>query len=164
MHGTARRQWLAAVTLCCLLTGPAPVSADVTAFLGLTVTPETRLARGLAAGGGLVIVAFETEFSRISEDTREARPGLTTVMGNVLLQTPVAISGVRLYATSGLGVYREQLGEASETAVAGNLGAGMKIGVAGPLKLRLDYRLFRLRGAPVHDVYHRVYAGATLGF
>ena len=40
----------------------------------------------------------------------------------------------------------------------------VKIGVAGPLKLRLDYRLFRLQGAPLHAAYHRFYAGATLGF
>jgi hypothetical protein len=82
----------------------------------------------------------------------------------VLIQTPAAIGGVQLYGTSGLGVYRERLGEVSETALAANIGGGVKIGVAGPLKLRLDYRLFRLRGSPIHDVYHRAYAGATLGF
>jgi hypothetical protein len=147
-----------------LIAWPTAAAADLTAFLGLTSTPDTRLARGIAAGGGLVIVAFETELARIGEDTAENRPGLTTVMGNVLIQTPAAIGGVQLYGTSGLGVYRERLGDVSETAVAANIGGGVKIGVAGPLKLRLDYRLFRLRGSPIHDVYHRAYAGATLGF
>jgi hypothetical protein len=164
MNHLAHRTWAVAAAFAAVVTCPTSAAADITAFLGITPTPDTRLARGIAAGGGLVIVAFETELARIGEDTSEARPGLTTVMGNVLLQTPVAIGGVQAYGTSGLGVYRERLGAASETAVAANIGGGVKIGVAGPLKLRLDYRLFRLRGAPIHDVYHRVYAGATLGF
>lgn len=164
MHPLAHRWWHVAAVVAAAVIAPAPAAADITAFLGVTPTPETRLARGIAAGGGLVVVAFETELAWIGEDAGNGRPGLTTVMGNVLLQTPVAIGGVQLYGTSGLGVYRERLGETSETAVAANLGGGLKIGVAGPLKLRLDYRLFRLRGAPIHDVYHRAYAGATLGF
>jgi hypothetical protein len=160
----ARRLQLGTVIFGVLMAWPTTAAADLTAFLGLTSTPDARLARGVAAGGGLVIVAFETELARISEDTAESRPGLTTVMGNVLIQTPAAIGGVQLYGTSGLGVYRERLGDASETALAANIGGGAKIGLVGPLKLRLDYRLFRLRGEPLHDVYHRVYAGATLGF
>ncbi len=164
MHHLARRQWRFAAVFAAAVICPASAAADITAFLGATPTPGTRLARGIAAGGGLVVVAFETELARIGEDRSGARPGLTTVMGNVLVQTPVAIGGVQLYGTSGLGVYRERLGETSETAVAANIGGGVKIGIAGPLKLRLDYRLFRLRGAPMHDVYHRAYAGATLGF
>jgi hypothetical protein len=164
MHPLARRAWPFAAVVVAMVACPAGASADITAFLGVTPTPDTRLARGLAAGGGLVVVAFETELARIGEDTAAGRPSLTTVMGNVLLQTPVAIGGVQLYGTSGVGVYRERLGDTTETAVAGNVGGGVKIGVAGPLKLRLDYRLFRLRGAPIHAVYHRAYAGATLGF
>jgi hypothetical protein len=164
VFGTVGRLWFGTLVAVAAMAWPTRAAADITAFLGLTSTPDVRLARGVAVGGGLVIVAFETELARISEDTDESRPGLTTVMGNVLIQTPAAIGGVQLYGTSGLGVYRERLGDASETAVAGNIGGGVKIGVAGPLKLRLDYRLFRLRGAPIHEVYHRAYAGATLGF
>jgi hypothetical protein len=150
--------------VCVVAAWPAPAQADVTAFLGLTPTPENRLARGIAGGGGLVVVGFEIELARIGEDETEGLPGLTTGMGNVMVQTPIAVSGVQFYATTGLGVYRERLGAVTETALAANVGGGVKIGVAGPLKLRLDYRLFRLRGAPLHDLYHRVYAGATLGF
>ena len=160
----ARRLRIGTLVVGALMAWPTTAAADLTAFLGLTSTPDARLARGIAAGGGLVIVGFETELARVSEDTAESRPGLTTVMGNVLIQTPAAIGGVQLYGTSGLGVYRERLGDVSETAVAANFGGGVKIGVAGPLKLRLDYRLFRLRGSPIHEVYHRAYAGATLGF
>jgi hypothetical protein len=164
MHPLACRVFTLAAVVVAVVACPSGAAADITAFLGVTPTPDARLARGVAAGGGLIVVAFETELASIGEDASNGRPGLTTVMGNVLLQTPVAVGGVQLYGTSGLGVYRERLGDTSETAVAGNIGGGVKIGVAGPLKLRLDYRLFRLRGAPIHDVYHRAYAGATLGF
>lgn len=143
---------------------PAAAAADVTAFLGVSPTPESRLARGLAAGGGLVVVGFEVEVARLDEDTAAGRPGLTTGMASVMLQTPLEVSRVQFYGTSGLGVYRERLADDTATALAASLGGGLKIRVAGPLKLRLDYRLFRLRGEPRHDVYHRVYAGATLGF
>src|SRR4051812_43183289 len=36
-----------------------PASADITAFLGATTTPTNRQTHGLAAGAGLLIVAFE---------------------------------------------------------------------------------------------------------
>ena len=35
----------------------------------------------------------------------------------------------------------------------------MKISLLGPLRARLDYRVFKLRGEPLHSVVHRVYAG-----
>jgi hypothetical protein len=146
-----------------LTASATPAAADVTGFLGVTPTPDTRLVRGVAAGGGLIVVGFEFEWASVAEDAEDQLPGLTTGMGNVLIQTPIAVSGVQLYGTSGLGVYRERLGDASETSVAANIGGGAKIRLAGPLKLRLDYRLFRLQGAPLHPTWHRFYAGATLG-
>ena len=51
---------------------------------------------------------------------------------------------------------------ASETALAVNIGGGIKARLAGPLGVRIDYRLFKLRGSPINDQYHRFYAGATL--
>jgi hypothetical protein len=152
------------LVLIAALAWATPAAADVTGFLGLSPTPENRGARGLAVGGGLIVVGFEVELARIGEDTDDGLAGLTTGMGNVLLQTPLEVSGVQFYATTGLGIYRERLGDRSETALAANLGGGAKIRLLGPLKLRLDYRLFRLRGDPLHDTYHRLYAGATLGF
>jgi len=143
---------------------PATATADVTAFLGVSPTPGARLARGVAGGGGLVVVGFEVEVARLDEEAATGVPGLTTGMASVMLQTPIEVSRVQFYGTSGLGVYRERLGDDTETALAASLGGGLKVRVAGPLKLRLDYRLFRLRGEPRHEVYHRVYAGATLGF
>lgn len=147
-----------------LLAGPRPLWADVTAFLGASPTPGLRLARGAAVGAGLVVVAFEVEAAQILEQTTGGEPGLSTGMGNILVQTPLAVSGMQFYGTAGVGLYRERLDTLQETNVAANIGGGVKIGIAGPLKLRLDYRLFRLRGAAILTTYHRVYAGATLGF
>jgi hypothetical protein len=82
----------------------------------------------------------------------------------VLIQTPLDVGGFQLYGTIGGGVYRERLVEHQETHFTSNLGGGAKIRLLGPLRLRLDYRLFRLQGNPLHSTYHRVYAGANLAF
>jgi hypothetical protein len=34
----------------------------------------------------------------------------------------------------------------------------------GPLRARFDYRVFRLRGEPLHDVCTGFYVGANLNF
>lgn len=155
---------IACLAVWAVLVSPLAARADVTAFLGVSPTPGLHVGRGAAAGAGLVVVAFEVEAAQILEQTADGEPGLTTGMANVLVQTPLEVSGLQFYGTAGAGIYRERLGPAQETSVAVNIGGGVKIGVAGPLKLRVDYRLFRLQGAPLHAIYHRFYAGATLGF
>jgi hypothetical protein len=141
-----------------------PAHADLTAFLGLSPTPDNRGARGFAGGFSLVVIGFEFEYSQILEDEVEALPSLKTWSGNVLLQTPVEIHGVQLYATAGGGGYRERLGDDTVTHVDINLGGGAKFRIAGPLRVRLDYRIFKLNGSPLYSPYHRFYAGANLAF
>lgn len=143
---------------------PTEAFADATAFVGTTTTPARRLARGVAVGVGLLIVGFEFEYSNTSEDPIEGAPSLKTGMGNILLQTPIPIAGVQFYATTGAGGYREQLGTRQETQVGMNTGGGAKISLLGPVRLRLDYRVFNLRGEPLHATVHRVYAGLNLAF
>ena len=143
---------------------PSPAFADFTAFLGVTPTPTTRPVRGLSAGAGLLIVAFEFEYANTSEDLDELAPGLKTFMGNALLQTPFPIAGMQFYATAGAGGYRETLLEESETNVGVNFGGGVKLSLVGPLRLRLDYRVFTLQGAPLHSKPQRFYAGLNLKF
>lgn len=147
-----------------LLGSAAPAHADITAFLGLSTTPGTRSARGLAIGSGLLALGFEFEYADVAEDLGDLEPGLRVGSVNGLLQTPVAVGGAQLYVTAGAGLYRERLGGTSETNLAVNVGGGAKIRLFGPLRLRLDYRLFSLRGDPQHDRYHRFYAGANIGF
>jgi hypothetical protein len=138
--------------------------ADFTAFIGTTPTPANRTAKGFAIGVGLLIVGFEFEYSTTSEEPIESAPSLRTGMGNVLLQTPVAIMGLQPYFTTGGGVYRERLGEQQETSVGVNTGGGVKISLLGPVRARLDYRVFKLRGEPLHSTVHRLYAGVNLAF
>jgi hypothetical protein len=138
--------------------------ADATIFLGSTSTPSARQARGFALGGGILVLGFEFEYSDTREDPEDAAPSLRTGMGNILFQTPVAIAGFQPYFTTGAGVYRERLNDVSETQLGGNVGGGVKVRLAGPLRARFDYRVFRLRGEPLHEVVHRFYVGANLSF
>jgi hypothetical protein len=142
-----------------------PVSADATAFLGTSSNPTNRLTRGFSVGFGLVIVGFEFEYSKVAEAEDEGAPSLTLGMGNALLQTP-DLGTIQLYFTAGGGIYRERL-EATdhqETNFGANTGGGVKIPLAGPLRLRVDYRLFKLRGSPLYSQAQRFYAGVNLRF
>jgi len=152
------------VAAAALLLIPASASADVTAFLGSTPTPSNRLATGFSGGIGLVIVGFEFEYSHTREDLEELAPSLRTYMFNGLLQTPVPIAGMQFYATAGGGIYRETLDDESETSVGINVGGGVKVNLAGPLRLRLDYRVFTLQGDPRHSKPQRLYAGLNVKF
>lgn len=146
-----------------LLAVPASAAADITAFFGATNKPKTRVAKGLAVGISLIMVGFEVEYSDISEKDADAAPRLRTGMVNAVVQTPT--SGAQLYATAGVGMYRESLrGGFQETNTGLNIGAGLKLGLMGPLKMRVDYRLFRLRGDALYNTVHRVYAGLNTSF
>ena len=83
-------------------------------------------------------------------------------MGNVLLQTPVAFMGFQPYFTTGGGIYQEELGAHSDTSVGFNTGGGVKISLAGPLRLRVDYRIFKLGSGALNSPSHRFYAGLNL--
>ena len=143
---------------------PVPAAADITAFIGITPTPENRAVRGVAFGFGVLIIGFEFEYSNAVEDSLEGLPALQTGSGNLLVQTPVEVAGIQLYGTAGGGAYRERLLAHQETHFTSNVGGGAKIRLAGPLRLRLDYRVFRLQGHPLHSTYHRFYAGANIAF
>ena len=147
-----------------LLLSSTPALADATLFIGSTATPANRPVKGLAVGVGLLVVGFEFEFGDTSETVEEAAPSLRTGMGNVLLQTPVPVAGMQFYVTTGGGLYRERLGTRQETQFGVNTGGGAKISLLGPIRARLDYRVFKLRGEPLHAVVHRVYAGLNLAF
>jgi uncharacterized spore protein YtfJ len=147
-----------------LLLVPSTASADLTAFLGSTMTPVNRVVTGFGVGMGLVIVGFEFEYANTTEDLPELAPGLRTFMFNGLLQTPIPIAGMQFYGTAGGGIYRERLDESSETNFGINVGGGVKLNLIGPLRLRVDYRVFTLSGDPLHSKPQRFYAGLNLKF
>jgi opacity protein-like surface antigen len=152
----------------CLMIGAAasPAFADITAFLGVSPTPDHRLVRGLAVGSGLVIVGFEFEYADTKSDEESGAPSLKTGMANLLLQTPVPIGRFQPYFTIGGGLYRERVDaiDRQETSFGSNVGGGAKMTLSGPLRLRFDYRLFTLRGDPLYSTVHRFYTGLNLAF
>ena len=116
-----------------------------------------------------MIVAFEFEFSSTKEDltSPQIAPALQTYMFNGLLQTPVPIARTQFYATAGAGAYHETLSTQplnNQTNIGTNIGGGGKINLIGPLRLRLDYRVFTLHGNPRHTPVQRLYAGINLKF
>jgi opacity protein-like surface antigen len=143
-----------------------PVFADATAFLGSDVTPTRRLVMGASAGIGLGLIGFEAEYAATSEDKKAGAPALKTGMANLLLQTPVPIAGFRPYVTAGGGFYRETLSTTSRehTSLGVNVGGGVKVTLIGPIRLRLDYRVFKLGSGALFSPAHRIYAGVNLGF
>jgi hypothetical protein len=141
---------------------PSPASADASFFFGTSRNPSSHLVKGGAFGIGLLIVGFEAEGAIHEENAVKGIPGLKTGMGNVLLQTPTG--NTQFYATTGAGLYRETLGTTSETSFATNIGGGVKVGLAGPLRLRLDFRVIHLMGTPRYPTIQRFYAGINLKF
>ena len=163
MHSTRLRSLVVGLlTAAALFAVPATAAADVTAFLGLGLKPATRSAKGVSLGLKLLVVGFEGEYSNISEDVEDNAPRVRTYMINGLVQTPT--SGAQLYATAGAGVYRESFRNGPiETNTGVNIGGGAKLGLLGPVKLRLDYRIFKFRGDALHKTVHRIYVGLNAG-
>lgn len=122
-----------------------------------------RPIRGFAASVSLVIVGFEIEYANRPEDDTLLAPSLKTTSGNVFVQT-AGLPGIQLYAITGTGFYRERLGPDEETSLLLNTGGGAKVKLAGPLRARVDYRFFNLRGHPQHAIVQRVYVGLNLAF
>jgi len=141
-----------------------PAFADLTGFVGTNTTPENRVTTGVAIGTGLLIVGIEFEYSATSDDKAEGAPSLKVGSGNFLLQTPVEFYGIQPYFTAGFGIYNESLALHSHTGVAPNLGGGAKITLIGPIRLRVDYRVFRLGDSALYSPARRIYAGLNLRF
>jgi len=144
----------------------APARADATLFVGANTTPEGRRVQGFSAGAGFLLIAVEFEYANTPEsnDALSAAPALKTGSGNLLLQAPFAIYGFQPYFTIGGGYYSESLGGREEWGFAPNTGGGVKISLIGPLRLRVDYRVFKLGDSALYSPVHRLYAGVNLKF
>jgi opacity protein-like surface antigen len=151
---------LAVLTIC----GASPAFADATAFLGENMTPDARAVKGVAVGMGFAILGVEIEYAVSDEDAAKALPGMKTGMVNGLIQTPVPLGRFQPYVTVGAGIYQETLGTHDDKGGGVNVGAGVKVKLVGPLKLRGDYRVFKLGSGALYSPTHRFYVGANLGF
>ena len=145
-----------------LLSIAAPARADITAFIGANTTPDNRRVLGGALGFGVLIIGFEGEYAFTPDDPRAAAPSLKTGVANIVLQTPVPFFGIQPYFTTGGGFYQEELGLHSDTGFALNTGGGVKVTLAGPIRLRVDYRIFKLGSGALYSPAHRIYAGLNL--
>ena len=139
-----------------------PASADVTAFLGVSPKPTRQALRGFSFGITLLVIGFEVEYANTAERALDGAAGLATGTINGLVQTPTA--NTQFYLTAGGGFFRERLGTDAQTGFGTNIGGGVKLGLVGPLRLRLDYRVFTLRGRPSSPAPQRLYAGLNLNF
>ncbi len=148
-----------------LLVGAArPASADATLFLGTNTSPANRLVRGGALGAGLLVIGFEFEYANTTDDPPAGAPSLDTGIGNVLIQTPFTIKGIQPYFTTGGGIYHEALGDRTDTGFTLNTGGGAKISLVGPIRVRVDYRVFKLGSGALASPAHRIYVGLNLTF
>ena len=150
----------------CSWPAASPAFADATVFIGSTNTPSNaRRAKGSAFGAGFLVVGFEFEYA----DTSEERARRRAIAANRHGQRAAADADCdpRLPA-----VFHDRRRRLSRVArndcrrrtVGVNTGGGVKIALAGPLRARVDYRVFRLKGDPLYDTVHRVYAGLNINF
>lgn len=156
------RRWPLVVAAWLVLLTPSLAWADATAFWGFNSTPTHRSAKGFAFGVSLIVFGFEYEYCKTSEDELQAAPALTTHMGNVLLQTPTGRA--QLYFTAGGGFFSETYRDFETNSFGTNLGGGVKFTLAGPVRVRFDYRVFSLHGDPLYSHPKRFYGGVTIAF
>jgi hypothetical protein len=155
-----------------------PAFADGTLFIGTSnlssaANASRQTTKGFALGAGFLIVGFEFEYASTAEDEERFGPSLRTGIGNVYLQTPIPVAGLQFYATTGGGLYREKstagtAAEVQKTGFTSDTGGGVKISLTGPLKARVDYRVFKLLGDKPRPTWNstvqRLYAGISLAF
>src|SRR5436190_2125104 len=142
-----------------LLAAAVPARADITAFIGANMTPANRQVRGAAVGFGILVIGAEFEYAFTPDDPAAQAPSLRTGTGNLVLQTPVAVFGFQPYFTTGGGFYQEKLSAHSDSGFGLNTGGGVKVSLAGPVRLRVDYRVFRLGANALNTTSQRIYAG-----
>lgn len=152
---------IVALSLAALLARPREASADITFFYGFHPQPQVHATRGISAGINMLIFGFEFEYGDSKENFTEGVPRLQTGMFNFLVQTPTNVS---IYVTAGGGFFRESLGDAHLLGWGTNIGGGVKFPIFGQLKVRVDYRVFKLRSTALYPAPQRIYVGVNWAF
>jgi len=157
-----RTATIALLTLAALTVRPRTAAADATAFVGLSPTLATRSATGFSVGISLLIVGFEFEYAHVNDSPANGIPAVGTGMFNAVVMTPTK---TQLYLTAGGGLYHESLAAIGHTNVGLNVGGGIKIPLTGPIRLRVDYRIFTLNGTTTTSkTLQRFYGGVNIAF
>jgi hypothetical protein len=136
-----RPAWLVAL----MIMIPVSARADGTVLVGLTSVGALRPSFGFSFGYRPSAVGVEVEYVSTFPQNSPGGYSAGGIFGSVFVQ-PVTISNVQIFAVGGVGVWGEGFTGGKRTGVlnAGNVGGGVLVALAGPLKLRLDYRLFLL--------------------
>jgi hypothetical protein len=142
---------------------------NVTVHGGVALAPDAHPAIGVAVGvrPRPTPVSLEFEFARSRSEPAAGVPGIVTLQGNLLFQVPVRSARVEVYGTVGAGLYTLLRDNGlSEPNDARNFGGGVKVWLADPVKLRVDYRAIRLFpiSGEYHSNAHRVSVGLVAGF
>jgi hypothetical protein len=144
-----------------------PAYADLNAFTSLAT--GTRPTFGWSFGRANEAVGFEVEYAGFPS-ARDARPLIGTIGASAIIQMPPRHNGIRWYGTVGFGIYGESLADRGGSSGNNrNGGVGVKLPLAGLLKVRVDYRYFRLHAdepgtRPQHTDSHRLSAGLTIAY
>jgi hypothetical protein len=142
----------------------SPVS--ITAFGGVAMAfgphPATGVAIALKPHPGPVSLEFE--YLRSRPDPFASGSGIASLAGNILVQPSWQRSRFQYYGTLGVGFYSLVRDYQGSTDSARNIGGGAKVTLAGPWKLRMDYRAFLLARTGGAQLAHRFYVGVVAGF
>ena len=143
------RPWALAYVAAGLLATAAPARADATLFAGALSAGGGRSvvggSIGLFARETRSVIGFEIDYTRTLGGARTTSPRISTFGGSLLVQVPIVDRRMNAYAAFGGTLYQEATPDDKSAGGAFNVGGGVKVTLAGPLKLRLDYRFFRVR-------------------
>lgn len=133
--------WLVAL----VLMNPLSARADATVLVGLMSVDALRPSFGFSFGYRPSAVGFEIEYLSTLGPTTPGHFSAGGIFASVIVQ-PVTISNVQVFAIGGFGIWGEGFSGGKGTGVldAKNVGGGVLVALAGPMRLRLDYRLFLL--------------------
>jgi hypothetical protein len=136
-----RTAWLAAL----IVMVPVSARGDATVLLGLMSGDGPRPSVGAAFSYCPSVAGFEIEYLGTLGGETAGHSSAGGIFGSVIVQLPTS-SNVQFFAMGGFGVWGETFADGKGTGELGakNIGGGVKIRIAGPLRLRLDYRLFVL--------------------
>ena len=143
----------------------APASADITGFLGANTTPDNRPVKGVPSAPAFWSSASSSNMPppiRMTPngERRRSRPAWATCC----CRRRSPIFGLQPYFTTGGGVYRERLASTRHTGFGLNTGGGVKISLAGPMRLRSTTGCSNWEAARCYSPAHRFYAGINLKF
>jgi hypothetical protein len=151
----------AALAVLSILATATPARADANLAVGALAFRGVFPVIGISAGHSHdfgEFVGWELEFAKA------LRGGPTTYGGSVLVRSSVIADTLRVYGSFGMGLHGP--GPSSGQIGFLSVGGGTKIRTAGPLWLRLDYRVL-LHGADTPpDIRHlqRVMGGVGVEF